>query len=179
MQILAYSWRRNLPNFKFDCFVLRTCPRNLPNGSRHFSWKFPFPESLNQGWYMSSNCNCIVLRACLRMVVHWKCSRYLSTHFYLEMAEGCVVIFSQKLGYTPEPRPLKKGTFDSNTAINSEGSGDMSSTQYNQIWSSANSFFRNRQEFASFWEHWPEMLISVNWQWSIGKKSSLSNNWDY
>ena len=34
---------------------------------------------------------------------------------------------------TPEPRPLKKGTFDSNTAINSEGSGDMSSTQYNQI----------------------------------------------
>ena len=37
---------------------------------------------------------------------------------------------------TPEPRPLKKGTFDSNAAINSEGSGDMSSTQSNQIWSS-------------------------------------------
>ena len=34
---------------------------------------------------------------------------------------------------TPEPRPLKKGTFDTNAAINSEGSGDMSSTQYNQI----------------------------------------------
>ena len=34
---------------------------------------------------------------------------------------------------TPEPRPLKKGTLDSNAAINSEGSWDMSSTQYNQI----------------------------------------------
>ena len=81
--------------------------------------------------------------------------------------------------YTPEPRPLKKGTFDSNAAINSEGSGDMSSTQYNQIWSSANSFFRNRQKFACFLEHWPEILIAVNWQWSLGKNSSLSKNWDY
>ena len=80
---------------------------------------------------------------------------------------------------TPEPRPLKKGTFDSNAAINSEGSGDMSSTQYNQIWSSANSFFRNRQKFACFLEHWPEILIAVNWQWSLGKNSSLSKNWDY
>ena len=35
--------------------------------------------------------------------------------------------------FTPEPRPLKKGIFDTNAAINSEGSGDMSSTQYNQI----------------------------------------------
>ena len=60
-------------------------------------------------------------------------------------------------GITPEPRPLKKGTFDSNAAINSEGSGDMSSTQYNQIWSSSNSFFRNRQKFAWFLEHWPEI----------------------
>ena len=34
---------------------------------------------------------------------------------------------------TPEPKPLKKGTFDSNAEINSEGSGDMSSTQSNQI----------------------------------------------
>ena len=81
--------------------------------------------------------------------------------------------------FTPEPRPLKKGTFDSNAAINSEGSGDMSSTQYNQIWSSANSFFRNRQKFACFLEHWPEILIVVNWQWSLGKNSSLSKNWDY
>ena len=80
---------------------------------------------------------------------------------------------------TPEPRPLKMGTFDSNAAINSEGSGDMSSTQYNQIWSSANSFFRNRQKFACFLEHWPEILIAVNWQWSLGKNSSLSKNWDY
>ena len=80
---------------------------------------------------------------------------------------------------TPEPRPLKKGTFDTNAAINSEGSGDMSSTQYNQIWSSANSFFRNRQKFACFLEHWPEILIAVNWQWSLGKNSSLSKNWDY
>ena len=54
---------------------------------------------------------------------------------------------------TPEPRTQKKGTFDTNAAINSEGSGDMSSTQYNQIWSSENSFFRNRQEFASFLKH--------------------------
>ena len=80
---------------------------------------------------------------------------------------------------TPGPRPLKKGTFDSNAAINSEGSGDMSSTQYYQIWSSANSFFRNRQEFAYFLEHWPEILIAVNWKWSLGKNSSLSKNWDY
>ena len=80
---------------------------------------------------------------------------------------------------TPEPRPLKKGTSDSNAAINSEGSGDMSSTQYNQIWSSANSFFRNRQKFACFLEHWPEILIAVNWQWRLRKNSSLSKNWDY
>ena len=38
-----------------------------------------------------------------------------------------------KMQFTPEPRPLKKGTFDSNAAISSEGSGDMSSTQSNQI----------------------------------------------
>ena len=80
---------------------------------------------------------------------------------------------------TPEPRPLKKGTFNTNAAINSEGSGDMSSTQSNQIWSSSNSFFRNRQKFAWFLEHWPEILIAVNWQWSVGKNFSLSKNWDY
>ena len=34
---------------------------------------------------------------------------------------------------TPGPRLLKKGTFDTNATINSEGSGDMSSAQYNQI----------------------------------------------
>ena len=68
---------------------------------------------------------------------------------------------------------------NTNAAINSEGSGDVSSTQYNQIWSSANSFFRNRQKFACFLEHWPEILIAVNWQWSLGKNSSLSKNWDY
>ena len=84
-----------------------------------------------------------------------------------------------KSHFTPEPRPLKKGTFDTNAAINSEGSGDMSSTQYNQIWSSANSFFRNRQKFACFLERWPEILIAVNWQWNLGKNSSLSKNWDY
>ena len=80
---------------------------------------------------------------------------------------------------TPEPRPLKTGTFDSNAAINSEGSGDMSSTQYNQIWSSSNSFLRNRQKFACYLEHWPETLIVVNWQWSVEKNFSLSKNWDY
>ena len=80
---------------------------------------------------------------------------------------------------TPEPRPLKKGTFDMNASINLKCSGDMSSTQNNLIWSSANSFFRNRQEFACFLEYWTVILISVNWQWSLGKKTSLSKNWDY
>ena len=46
-------------------------------------------------------------------------------------------------------------------------------------WSSANSFFRNRQKFACFLELWPEILIAVNWQWSPGKNPSLSKNWDY
>ena len=31
-----------------------------------------------------------------------------------------------QLGIIPGPKPLKKGTFDSNATINSEGSGDMS-----------------------------------------------------
>ena len=90
-----------------------------------------------------------------------------------------VVILPPRYKNTPRPWPLKKGTFDSNAVINSKGFGDMSSTQNNRIWSSANSFFRNRQKFACFLEHWPETLIAVNWQWSVGKNFSLSKNWDY
>ena len=52
-----------------------------------------------------------------------------------EFPWGYLVVkkWAQKMSLTPEPRPLKKGTFDTNTVINSEGSGDMASTQYNQI----------------------------------------------
>ena len=44
-----------------------------------------------------------------------------------------ILLHKPYLVNTPEPRTLKKGTFDSNAAINSEGSGDMTSTQNNQI----------------------------------------------
>ena len=47
---LDYFWRRSLPNFKFNCIVLRTC---------------------------------------LRMPMHRNWTGVLSTHFHLEMAEGC------------------------------------------------------------------------------------------
>ena len=81
--------------------------------------------------------------------------------------------------YTPPPN--QKGNVKTSPLSNfdAEAFRDMFSTLYNRIWSTANSFFRNRQEFASFLEHWPEILIFVNWQWSLGKKSSLSKNWDY
>ena len=68
------------------------------------------------------------------------------------------VFVSTKIGHEysaffdiiPRPRPFKMGIFDMNTGIDAAGSGDMSSTQYNRIWSSANSFFRDRpSEFAT------------------------------
>ena len=55
MQIFAYFWRRNLPNFKFDCIVLRTCPQNLLNWSRRSCQKFPFSEVLAQGCLSSDS----------------------------------------------------------------------------------------------------------------------------
>ena len=42
-------------------------------------------------------------------------------------------IFTHDFYYAPKPWPLKKGTFDSNAAINLKGFGDLSSTQNNQI----------------------------------------------
>ena len=80
---------------------------------------------------------------------------------------------------TPPPFLNKNGSTGTDYNFNVKPFGDMFSTQYNQIWSSANSFFRNRQKFACFLERWPEILIAVNWQWSLGKNSSLSKNWDY
>ena len=61
----------------------------------------------------------------------------LCTHQYVRIDQYsnnlyCPLPFFISL-HTPGPRPLKKGTFDTNATINSEGSGDMSSTQYNQI----------------------------------------------
>ena len=45
-----YFWRKNLPNFKFNCFVLRTCPSNLLNFLWLSSRKFPFSVVLAQVW---------------------------------------------------------------------------------------------------------------------------------
>ena len=52
---------------------------------------------------------------------------------------------------TPPPRPLIMGTFDTKATIDPVGSGDMSSMQYNRIWSSANSFFRDMRYRHVFW----------------------------
>ena len=64
---------------------------------------------------------------------------------------------------------FKKPVLDSNTqAMASEKENfrfecrDQFEIFWGHVLSSANSFFRNRQEFASFLEHWPEILISVN-----------------
>ena len=80
---------------------------------------------------------------------------------------------------TPTPNQNENAKTTAPSNFDAEAFGDMFSTLYNRIWSSANSFFRNRQKFACFLEHWPEILIAVNWQWSLGKNSSLSKNWDY
>ena len=82
-------------------------------------------------------------------------------------------------GHTPLPFLNKNWSTGTDYNFNVKPFGDMFSTQYNQIWSSANSFFRNKQKFACFLECWPEILIAVNWRWSLGKSSSLSKNWDY
>ena len=54
------------------------------------------------------------------------------------------------IGITPRPRPLKKGTFYTNAGINSEGSGEISSTQNNLIRTSANSFFKKDKKMHVF-----------------------------
>ena len=70
------------------------------------------------------------------------CLKLVSKEYCTSLNELCVSVcycdqnaghYVGQSGFTPEPRPLKKGTFDTNAAINSECSGDMSSTQYNQI----------------------------------------------
>ena len=76
---------------------------------------------------------------------------------------------------TPPPNQKENVKITPDSNFDAEAFGDIFSTLYNQIWSLANSFFRNRQKFACFLEHWPETLIAVNWQWCVGKNFSLSN----
>ena len=80
---------------------------------------------------------------------------------------------------TPEPRPFKMGTFDSNAGIGAVGSGDMSSTRNNQIWSSANSFFRNNWVwpfFACFLERWLSYGSQFFLNWPVHQNLILNLN---
>ena len=113
----------------------------------------------------SSRSKILKIQSCLRVPVP---RSIFTTHMQFEKWKNKIQIVARSKYFgilfkkyipvnTPEPRPFKMGTFDSNAGIGAVGSGDMSSTRNNQIWSSANSFFRNNWVwpfFACFLERW-------------------------
>ena len=131
---------------------IKCIPNQLFNAGNLFSKNLIYDDS----YHGCASTNYVFIKIFMSQITNlWMLLHYINLVSFVlyNMYYVLIVLSHVNSIITPEPRPLKKGTFDSNAAINSEGSGDMSLTQYNQIWSSANSFFRNRQEFTCFLEH--------------------------
>ena len=71
---------------------------------------------------------------------------------------------------TPTPNQNENAKTTAPSNFDAEAFGDMFSTLYNRIWSSANSFFRNnrvRPFFACLLEHWLTYSPQCSLNWSV------------
>ena len=98
---------------------------------------------------------------------------------YLRMSLSIIVYKQQFWDYTPPPFLNENGSTGPDSNFNVKSFGDMFSTLYNWIWSSANSFFRNnwaRPFFACLLEHWLTYSPQCSFNWSVLQNLILNLN---
>ena len=81
--------------------------------------------------------------------------------------------------HTPTPNQNENAKTTAPSNFDAEAFGDMFSTLYNRIWSSANSFFRNnrvRPFFACLLEHWLTYSPQCSLNWSVLQNLILNLN---